>query len=35
MGKANASGDYYEVKVAIVFSGINVVDIYVTNITQS
>ena len=34
MGKANASGDYYKVKVAIVFSGINVVDIYVTNITQ-
>ncbi len=35
MGKAGNSGNYYAVNVAIVFSGINVVDIYVTNITQS
>ena len=33
MGKGNGnSGDLYTVSVAIVYSGINVVDIYVTNI---
>ena len=34
MGKANASGDLYKVSVAIVWSGINMVDIYVTNISN-
>ena len=34
MGKANASGDLYKVSVAIVWSGINMVDIYVTDFTQ-
>ena len=32
MGHANTSGNLYKVSVAIVFSGINMVDIYVTNI---
>ena len=32
MGKAGTSGDLYKVSVAIVWSGINMVDIYVTNI---
>ena len=33
MGQGNGnSGDLYNVSVAIVYSGINVVDIYVTNI---
>ena len=32
MGKAGTSGDLYKVSVAIVWSGINMVDIYVTDI---
>ena len=34
MGKAGTSGDLYKVSVAIVWSGINMVDIYVTNISN-